>query len=169
MEQREGTDSCDSCHRVDTVSPASVFCFQCNEQLCDQCNKHHKMNKASSSHKTQSMSEVKDVRTLGMLKQLTQCPVHEAKRIKYLCKEHDELCCNECAIVKHRKCENVASLDEEIERAKTEKSQSTEGILKELASRADMLLRYEETEKLEIESTEECLCKGTGNIEEERG
>lgn len=164
MEQREGTDSCDSCRRVDTVSHASVFCYQCNEQLCDQCNKHHKMNKASSSHKTQSMTEVKDVRTLGMLKRLTQCPVHEAKRIKYLCKEHDELCCNECAIVKHRKCENVVSLDEEIERAKTDESQSTEEILKELASHADMLLRYEQTEKLEIESTEETCVKALATL-----
>lgn len=164
------SERCDSCQRDNTDSSATVFCIQCSERLCDHCNKSHRINKASSSHKTQSISDVKDVEALSRLKQLIQCPDHRAKNIKYLCKDHDQLCCNECAIVKHRKCEYVVSLTEEIERATKNDSQTTENVLAELAKHAEKLLQYEEAEKVKVESTKnvctEALATLKKNLEE---
>ncbi|XP_045194578.2 uncharacterized protein LOC123550209 [Mercenaria mercenaria] len=146
---------CDSCLRDNTDSPANGFCLQCNERLCDNCNKHHKRNKASSSHTVQSIGDEKDVEAFDTLKRLTQCSVHGEKKIKYLCKDHDQLCCNECAIVRHRKCEDVVSLADEMEKASQNSSTSAEDVLKEFNKHADLLFRHEEIEQVKIDNTKE--------------
>ncbi|XP_045194934.2 transcription intermediary factor 1-beta-like [Mercenaria mercenaria] len=146
---------CDSCLRGNTDSSANAFCLQCSERLCDNCNKHHKRNKASSSHTIQSISDVKDEEAFNTLKRLTQCSVHTDKKIKYLCKDHDQLCCNECAIVRHRKCEDVVSLAEEMEKASQNASTSTEDVLKEFNKHADLLMHHEVKEQVKIDKTKE--------------
>ncbi|XP_045194932.2 uncharacterized protein LOC123550565 [Mercenaria mercenaria] len=153
--KRETILCCDSCLRDNTDSPANAFCLQCSESLCDNCNKHHKRNKASSNHTIQSISDEKDVEAFDTLKRLTQCSVHTDKKIKYLCKDHDQLCCNECAIVKHRKCEDVVSLAEEMGKASQNASTSAENVLKEFNTHADLLMLHEATEQVKIDNTKE--------------
>ncbi|XP_045215738.2 tripartite motif-containing protein 45-like [Mercenaria mercenaria] len=51
---------------------------------------------------------------LDYVNKLTKCHNHPTEEVKYLCKDHNQLCCNECAIVTHRKCQSLLSITDSI-------------------------------------------------------
>ncbi|XP_053407211.1 uncharacterized protein LOC128559476 [Mercenaria mercenaria] len=51
------------------------------------------------------------------VKKLTKCRNHPTEEIRYLCIDHDQLCCNECAIVNHRKCQELLSIDDCVDKS----------------------------------------------------
>lgn len=87
------------------------YCFKCNEKLCKTCVKYHLENKYLASHKLCDIeAEPEDPAYFDYLCRLTKCKEHNEKDVKYLCKDHNEVCCNECAIINHRKCNDLISV-----------------------------------------------------------
>ncbi|XP_060574674.1 E3 ubiquitin-protein ligase TRIM56-like, partial [Ruditapes philippinarum] len=123
----KGND-CEACLREDIKVEAIVYCYDCSEKLCEDCKRHHKKSKSSSHHKLIDISdgsvEKLDLAEFEYLANLSKCPLHGTEEVKYLCKDHDQLCCNECAIVTHRKCEDMVSLSEEIKSNKEASKES---------------------------------------------
>ncbi|XP_060565219.1 uncharacterized protein LOC132724383 [Ruditapes philippinarum] len=109
-------NDCEACLREDIKVEAIVYCYDCSEKLCEDCKRHHRKNKVLSNHKLIEINESKavDLSEFEYLANLSKCSTHSTEDVKYLCKDHDQLCCNECAIVTHRKCEDMVSLIDEI-------------------------------------------------------
>ncbi|XP_053400951.1 tripartite motif-containing protein 45-like [Mercenaria mercenaria] len=92
---------------------ATVYCYECSEKLCEKCKDMHKKVKISSIHRLCDINKQEDVAKLEHLKSLTRCPKHLSDEVRYICKDHDQMCCNECAILEHRKCNEVVSIAKE--------------------------------------------------------
>ncbi|XP_053388896.1 uncharacterized protein LOC123550714 [Mercenaria mercenaria] len=107
--------NCEPCSRDEIKVPASRYCYECSEKICEDCVKLHKKIKSLSNHKLCNLGDGEsDVAQFDFLKSLTKCPEHQAEEVRYICKDHDQLCCNECAIVRHRKCDHMISIADEL-------------------------------------------------------
>nr|XP_022305477.1 E3 ubiquitin-protein ligase TRIM33-like [Crassostrea virginica] len=115
---------CDACRRADEEEIATDWCNSCLEYLCRTCAKCHKRHAASQNHELISVSD-KDTVPVAIENRVL-CIDHNAPA-KYLCVDHEELCCAECVCTKHRKCNQV----DEIE--KTAENLIQSGTLKTLA------------------------------------
>nr|XP_022303186.1 E3 ubiquitin/ISG15 ligase TRIM25-like isoform X2 [Crassostrea virginica] len=115
---------CDACRRADEEEVATDWCKSCLDSLCRTCVKFHKRNAASQNHELIPVSEKETVPIAFESRVL--CIDHNAPA-KYLCVDHEELCCAECGFTKHRKCNQV----DEIE--KTAENLIQSGTLKNLA------------------------------------
>ena len=115
---------CDACMRADEEEVATVWCKSCLESLCRTCAKCHKRHAASQNHELIPVSD-KDKFPV-VIENRVLCIDHNAPA-KYLCVDHEELCCAECVCTKHRKCNQV----DEIE--KTAENLIQSGTLKKLA------------------------------------
>ncbi|XP_053382714.1 E3 ubiquitin-protein ligase TRIM71-like [Mercenaria mercenaria] len=111
-------NNCDPCLREGIKVKAIVYCYDCTEKMCEECKRHHRKSKLSSNHKLIDVKdgcvEKMDLSELEYFSNLSKCPKHGSEDVKYLCKDHDQLCCSECAIVTHRKCEDLVSLADEV-------------------------------------------------------
>lgn len=106
---------CGPCLLDGTNSQAVVQCFECSERFCENCRKFHQKMKSLARHKLYAIGDGKTcVEELEILRAITKCPEHQTENVRYICKDHDQLCCNECAIIKHRKCDHMVSIADEI-------------------------------------------------------
>ncbi|XP_060605543.1 uncharacterized protein LOC132758044 [Ruditapes philippinarum] len=160
----KGND-CEPCLREGINIEATVYCLDCSEILCEDCKRHHKKSKLLLNHKLIDTSDELagkiDFTDLEYLANLSKCPIHSTEGVKYLCKNHDQLCCNECAIVNHRKCEDMESLAGEIKVNQEESKEST--IAKRLEtvdSYVEKLIKHESTYVVNIgmKENEEKAC-----------
>ncbi|XP_062619403.1 probable E3 ubiquitin-protein ligase MID2 [Saccostrea cucullata] len=101
---------CDSCLRDNESENATGFCLSCTEYLCIMCTKYHKRHLLSRDHTICSMDEVKSRNILPEFEKNIRCPEHN-KKIKLFCNDHEEPCCLMCIGTKHKKCENVDSIE----------------------------------------------------------
>ncbi|XP_045203040.2 uncharacterized protein LOC123556401 [Mercenaria mercenaria] len=131
---------CKPCLRDGKNVGAKIYCHECEEGLCMDCNTYHKKIKSSLNHNVCDIeTKSKEIEAGQLLRQLTRCPDHKHEEVKYLCNDHDVLCCNECAIVNHRKCENLVCLNEESSNVSTDDGISAEKKLEELENSIDIL------------------------------
>ena len=98
---------CDACRRADEEEIATDWCKSCLESLCRTCAKCHKRNAATQNHE---LIPVSDKDTVPVAIENRVLCIHQNAPAKYLCVDHEELCCAECVCTKHRKCYQVDEL-----------------------------------------------------------
>ncbi|XP_053390749.1 uncharacterized protein LOC128553599 [Mercenaria mercenaria] len=160
---------CEPCLREGTNVTATIYCQDCLEIMCEDCRRHHLKYTPSADHRTSDIAENKiQLRNLEEMRKSSRCPNHVSEQVKYLCKNHDELCCNQCAIATHRKCEFVVSLAD-----KAKKSSSGIGIktrLTDIDKHIDILLKHEnkyvERSEQSVEETKNILKTFKAQIDE---
>ncbi|XP_022304362.2 uncharacterized protein LOC111111590 [Crassostrea virginica] len=103
---------CDACRRADEEEVATDWCKSCLESLCRTCVKCHKRSAASQNHELIPLSD-KDTVPVAIESRVL-CIDHNAPA-KYLCVDHEELCCAECVCTKHRKCHQVDEIEKRVE------------------------------------------------------
>ena len=149
---------CDACRRTEEEEVATDWCRSCVESLCRTCAKFHKKNAASQNHELIPLSDKGTVPVT--IENRVLCIDHNAPA-KYLCVDHEELCCGECVCTKHRKCYQV----DEIEKIADNLIQS--GTLKKLAQEIlkhnDVLLQA----KTEGDTTMKHIDETSDNIAQE--
>ncbi|XP_052077087.1 E3 ubiquitin-protein ligase TRIM56-like [Mytilus californianus] len=104
---------CMSCERFDanTKSEATSVCIDCSDALCATCTRCHKSSKLRSNHEIVPISDIsKDGYALKSFRNM--CSEHKNKELELFCVDHDCSCCSICVSVKHRKCENVLTIEE---------------------------------------------------------
>ncbi|XP_053402588.1 tripartite motif-containing protein 45-like [Mercenaria mercenaria] len=143
-------NKCDQCLSDKMETSATVYCYECSEKLCEKCTAIHKKVKLLSGHRLCNIENKQDdVAKLELLKSLTRCPEHPSEEVRYICTDHDQLCCNECAIVSHRKCNQMVSIAKE--QAKTESAiEGTSDRLTELTKYLEKLIEYEDQHQSNI-------------------
>ena len=102
---------CGPCKEIGNILSAEKFCIDCQEYLCNSCSRIIHAVKVSKTH---SMLDLKmklegEIVTQTLLEYFT-CSRHSDKVLAYICHEHDDLCCINCIIENHRRCDDVKDL-----------------------------------------------------------
>jgi len=99
---------CDPCGRRKKTTPAGVVCSTCDVHLCGECRTLHEIY-APGDHTFEAINDVAMDTVLVDMQGLDRCSVHD-KMLRYICKDHESLCCDECQFDHHRRCTEVYKL-----------------------------------------------------------
>nr|XP_022306579.1 protein PML-like [Crassostrea virginica]XP_022306580.1 protein PML-like [Crassostrea virginica] len=108
----QNDEFCDECRRENEEEVATDWCKSCLESLCKTCVKFHKRNTASRNHELIPVSN--KGKFLIENESRVLCKDHSVA-VKYMCVDHEELCCVECVCTKHRKCNQVDEIEKTAE------------------------------------------------------
>ena len=90
------------CRRPDAHS--TVFCFDCDNFLCERCYDAHEMISACDNHTVKALEELRtsgpswDPTQISKNISHIQCPQHRGKVLEYSCEQCDLLMCQACAV-----------------------------------------------------------------------
>ena len=90
------------CRRPDAHS--TVFCFDCDNYLCERCHDAHEMMSAYDNHNVKALEEIRtsgpswDATRISKNISHIQCPQHRGKVLEYSCEQCDLLMCQACAV-----------------------------------------------------------------------
>ncbi|XP_060597157.1 RING finger domain and kelch repeat-containing protein DDB_G0271372-like [Ruditapes philippinarum] len=147
---------CVPCLRNVENQPATMYCLECRELMCSTCRRHHLTNKFTSHHKLIEVDdELLDIKKIECVTSLTKCIDHPQCEVKYVCTDHDHPCCNECAIVTHRKCQELVSLADC--KVSTESLQSLENNISEKMEYIKRLKLYHFNRKADMFASERVI------------
>ncbi|KAL3887749.1 hypothetical protein ACJMK2_000142 [Sinanodonta woodiana] len=110
-----GRKGCEFCRKRCKEVCATSYCQECHISMCDTCKQYHddisecdKKNSFSFNEQT----ELDSVRVRPNLAFIEMCPKHPDEKIKFICKDHQELCCSTCGFLQHRMCDNITTLED---------------------------------------------------------
>lgn len=145
--------SCNPCGRDKIIENANIYCSDCAELLCNECTKHHKRNKFTATHKLCELKEdIDGMAKLNYLNKISKCEKHVNEEVKYLCRGHNQLCCNECAIVEHRQCRDLVSIA--TERSTDLTLEEAENNISKIKNHASILLELEHKAVAKVSESE---------------
>ena len=92
--------SCEKCKKF----PATGFCRDCGELVCDKCTEMHQTWKEFTDHKIVGLNAVlaDATKLLPLKKQVPRCKKHSNKKLKIYCESCSELICSDCTIRLHQ-------------------------------------------------------------------
>ncbi|XP_048239441.1 tripartite motif-containing protein 67-like [Haliotis rufescens] len=98
---------CSVCKQQGKTTPALSWCSVCDYVFCDGCLKMHNMMPMSRDHEVVDGSDA----TKRKAKHRFMCKTHKDKQIELFCKDCRMAICHTCCSIKHRKCDDVDTLD----------------------------------------------------------
>ncbi|KAK3588243.1 hypothetical protein CHS0354_029568 [Potamilus streckersoni] len=101
---------CQPCLTLGKQNMSVAYCGTCSEYLCNICYSCHKSFKISKDHSI-TVQSVSAQQNRISTQDMYRCSVHW-KKYKYLCSNHKELCCSNCVIKDHRKCDELLLVKE---------------------------------------------------------
>ncbi|KAH3771213.1 hypothetical protein DPMN_172518 [Dreissena polymorpha] len=114
-----GMVMCQQCLRTDKREPnCTAFCMECNESLCPACSTSHTVNKTSRHHNIKVFKDAyelnKHYEEICSISTLAKCKNHSSETVRYICYNHNLVCCEKCVLVfgEHRSCNGVVTLEE---------------------------------------------------------
>ena len=89
------------CRRPDAHS--TVFCFDCDNFLCERCHDAHEMMSAFDDHSVKALEEMRtsgpcDPTLISKNVAHIRCPWHKDEILKYICEQCDLLMCQACVV-----------------------------------------------------------------------
>lgn len=92
-------EHCEPCEEDGKTVETDGLCRECEQYMCRACFKHHLKGKFCKHHVFVDFakSEVK------LKKNVELCAVHN-ETVKFYCKQHIEVGCGECMVMKHNGC-----------------------------------------------------------------
>ncbi|XP_046577424.1 uncharacterized protein LOC124285271 isoform X2 [Haliotis rubra] len=100
-------NNCSVCKTQRKTTPASSWCSICDDVFCDGCLKMHNMMPSLRDHELVDFSD----KTKRKTKHWFMCTIHKDKQIELFCKDCRVAICHTCCSIKHRKCDDVDTLD----------------------------------------------------------
>ena len=101
---------CDLCQARHITKPATVFCPQCEEAMCDICRDHHQTSKFLKSNQTIPVEEY--IKLPPFIRQIKQYCEEHGDIFEFICPIHDALCCKRCIKSTHNKCEDYTLIED---------------------------------------------------------
>ncbi|XP_046557336.1 E3 ubiquitin-protein ligase TRIM9-like [Haliotis rubra] len=98
---------CSVCKVQGKTTPATSWCSVCDDVFCDGCLEMHNMMPMSRDHEVVGLSDT----TKRKAKQRLMCKLHKDEQIKLFCKDCRVAICHTCCSIKHRKCDDVDTLN----------------------------------------------------------
>ena len=103
---------CGPCKTDNVNKEAKHYCEQCQEHLCDSCQDTHRKLKATKNHNILSghhMPTSSDVSQRPACS--VSCSCSQNQEVAVYCEYHDDVICDSCATVKHRRCKTFSVQD----------------------------------------------------------
>ena len=102
------TYTCEPCDYRGVNREAITFCRNCKEYMCHLCTESHKGQKMSRNHKLLDVKDMSGMQTSTVSDSfIMSCDCNQASPITHYCIEHTQAFCNNCKILKHRKCQSI--------------------------------------------------------------
>ncbi|XP_067652282.1 E3 ubiquitin-protein ligase TRIM56-like [Haliotis asinina] len=137
------TTCCSYCKEEGETTPASVWCYVCDEAMCVRCVRVHNRMPSTRHHDVTDLSgEVKVKR-----RRMVMCKEHKDESVKLLCKDCGKAVCYACCTIYHRQCVSVVSLESETQAMKAALTRVTGN----LSHRKETLTKEIETKKCRLE------------------
>ena len=90
------------CTGCEESVPATSYCIECSEYLCDQCVQAHRRVKITKEHTIQPKDEVGKAEEPAFGEKVMYCPVHKNEPLKLYCDTCDRLTCRDCQLLEHK-------------------------------------------------------------------
>ncbi|KAH3838670.1 hypothetical protein DPMN_112080 [Dreissena polymorpha] len=110
--QESKTDLCAQCMCNSKETLAVFYCFDCEDKFYEGCGNWHRTSKASKDHRLWKVEEAPPSDVAQLIQKLTICPNHPSEKVVCICLEEDNLCCNQCVIQYHRKCNHLYTIEQ---------------------------------------------------------
>ncbi|XP_046555970.1 E3 ubiquitin-protein ligase TRIM71-like [Haliotis rubra] len=137
------TTCCSYCKEEGETTPASVWCYVCDDALCGRCVRIHNRIPSTRHHDVTYLSgEVKVKR-----RRMVMCKEHKDESVKLLCKDCGKAVCHTCCTIYHRQCASVVSLESEMQAMKAALTRATGN----LSQRKEKIHKKIETKKSKLE------------------
>ncbi|XP_060566627.1 uncharacterized protein LOC132725508 [Ruditapes philippinarum] len=107
---------CCLCEKKNIKKEADIYCVECQDYYCSPCTDLHKMFPAMSTHQFIDKSSFNTVTLQKSLPSfpVEKCEVHKTKLLDMYCADHDDVACATCIAIKHRTCQNIHSVPDEV-------------------------------------------------------
>ena len=103
---------CGPCKTENVNKEAKHYCEQCQEHLCDACQGAHRKLKATKSHNILSGSHMPKASGVTPRPACSvSCSCSQNQEVAVYCEDHDDVICDSCATVKHRRCKTFSVQD----------------------------------------------------------
>ena len=95
------------CTACEENIPATSFCQDCSEWLCDQCVKAHRRVRITKDHTIQTKEDAIQESTVeatvgSHVQRQMKCPVHKQELLVLYCETCDRLTCRDCQLQEHK-------------------------------------------------------------------
>lgn len=98
-----GEQQCNSC---DDTEPATSYCVDCAEFICDNCVQAHQRLKITKDHtiksKEEAVAELQAAQSSTVNAHDMFCSEHVQERLSLFCETCDRLTCRDCQLQRHR-------------------------------------------------------------------
>ncbi|XP_052235743.1 uncharacterized protein LOC127847704 [Dreissena polymorpha] len=110
---------CSTCEDEKRQESADFYCESCVKFYCQKCiHLHGQLFKKHSPHGRSDMKEWPVSKKVEDF--LYKCDVHKEENLAMFCKDHNLLCCNNCAFLNHRQCKMVVLLSDLVKNTSTD-------------------------------------------------
>ncbi|XP_060574257.1 uncharacterized protein LOC132731974 [Ruditapes philippinarum] len=108
---------CCLCVKKNITKEADIYCVECQDYYCTPCTDFHKMFPAMSMHQFIDKSSFNTVSLHTSLPSfpVEKCEVHKSKLLDMYCADHDDVACATCIAIKHRTCQHIHSIPDEVD------------------------------------------------------
>ncbi|XP_076316697.1 E3 ubiquitin-protein ligase TRIM33-like isoform X3 [Tachypleus tridentatus] len=90
------------CTSCEDSAPASGFCTDCQEWLCEMCIQAHQRVKVTKDHSVRPRDDMEGEKTSGLDQKYLFCPLHSKEPLKLYCESCDKLTCRDCQLLEHK-------------------------------------------------------------------
>ncbi|KAH3749063.1 uncharacterized protein LOC127847288 [Dreissena polymorpha] len=130
---------CSTCEEKKLDKMADFFCESCVKFYCGECvNMHNKLFTKHTPYGRETMKKWPVAKKVEDF--LLKCDVHKEESLKMYCDDHSELCCTNCAFLKHRLCQKVTLISDKVKGQSTDLqklSVSIKSVLEEIKKLQD--------------------------------
>ncbi|XP_060591963.1 probable E3 ubiquitin-protein ligase MID2, partial [Ruditapes philippinarum] len=108
---------CCLCEKKNIKKEADIYCVECQDYYCTPCTDLHKMFPAMSTHQFIDKSSFNTVSLQKSLPSfpVEKCEVHKSELLDMYCADHDDVACATCIAIKHRTCQHIHSIPDEVD------------------------------------------------------
>ncbi|XP_052222665.1 transcription intermediary factor 1-beta-like [Dreissena polymorpha] len=154
---------CGACESKNIQEIADYFCASCTKFFCGKCVYFH--DQLYANHPKYGREETyKWPLTKTMEDLLLKCDVHKDNKLTMFCQDHGQLCCTDCAFLKHRHCANVTAICDSVKKMAVDMQQLSNSIQTSL----DELNTFKSTHEASIQSVEESYSERLKEIQDLR-
>ena len=107
-------NTCGPCSRVGRETDPDAYCQECEEHFCSVCIQQHKVVAIFKNHTVKEKNEMPKemIFPIEVEEVKETCEDHPDEAMKFICVDHQLLCCSICATLKHRQCKELVYIPE---------------------------------------------------------
>ena len=148
------------CQNDGKSKEAKFCCTDCRDYLCESCESSHKRFRSTRDHTVVLSSELEGAEKHQPIRShpdTTLCSCNRNVSAEINCRNHVEVFCSECKIMKHRRCETL-TVDEMVQELNGDFDESTNQVVCNMKDKIDNFL-VERNKDLENFALEADACK----------